>query len=1381
MPKPFWKCWLISLILASIAVPCLAGDDPPPWEAKRFSEDTASLYTAASQVHVPAGSNVVVLYEEQRCQFDSEGRSIQTWYIVYKVLSQQGAEQWGEASNYWEPWHEEQPVLRARVITPDHAVHLLDPKTITNNPAKEDQNDVFSDRQVVRAPLPAIAPGSFVEEEHVTKETSPISGAGTLSYFTFAQGVPSQRMRLVLEFPSSLPLRYTTELLPEMKPERKEENGLVTITFDRGPAESFDRAEDFVPSDVPIYARVWYSTGSSWQRIAQDYAKVIDQRIAKDDVSALVGKLTTGKSSREAKTTALLQYLDNEVRYTGIEFGEAAFTPHALSETLSHRYGDCKDKSVLLVAMLRTAGIPAFPALLNVDNHPDLPPELPGMGLFDHMIVYVPGSPDFWIDATDEYARLGQLPAGDQGRLALVVRPESESLIRIPVTPSGDNLLLQKREFYLAEYGPARVIQISQPHGSLESEYRANYADKDNKDRRKQLTEYMHSQYLAEKLDRVDPSDSADISKQFELALEAGKAKRGFTDLDVAVVAIRLDTLFERLPEELQQREKEEPKSGESPADKPKKPRTTDYQLPSAFVTEWDYQVVPPFGFQPKPLPKDAKLSLGPALLTETFSVDKNGIVHGVIRFDSVKSRFNISEATELRNQVAQTLAGAPILISFEPAGQALLTLGKVRESMEAFRSSITTHPKEAVHHLQLARALLSVGLGDAARAEAQTAVKLEPNWAPAQETLADICQYDLVGRKFRLGSDYSQAAAAYRAAQKLDPDDKSITGNLGILLEFNKYGERYGSGAQLKEAIAEYNKLKPEDLAGLGLQNNPPFAMVYAGEYAEARKHAESLNPQPLVVIASVEAAVNGSAAGIAEARKRAAAEAAFKQILANSATILMRLQKYSEAGDFLENSASGDNASNTAAFAANLRKARPHAEMHFNNDPAGVVLRFFVGVVDGSLTVDQFKLLGSHNARLVMNRTDSDDLKQAMGFGGQFRSQFSRSGLPVEAMIDMVIQLIESKTEGTDASGYRVTLRAPGAQTLIMFVVKEDGEYKILDSVERPNSVALEVLDRLAAGDLAGARALLDWVRDAQHLVGGDDPFAGYAFPRFWTKGKEATAGQMKLAAAALLAEKKETAEEGITILDAARASAASDTEKLNLLLGLRYGYIQLNQYAKLLEIANQLADQDPQSKILFLNREFSLRGLGRTEEADRFAQERLQKLPEDLDAMRELYLNAVARNNFTQARERLHRIIDSGKAEANDLNSLAWNSLFIPDVKQEDLDAALKSAQLSQNSPQILHTLGSLYAEAGKVKEAREVLVQAMDLANLDEPSSIYWYAFGRIAEQCGEVEIARADYERVEKPKNPLDIPNSTYQLAQNRLKVLGVTPNTKPAK
>ncbi len=125
-----------------------------------------------------------------------------------------------------------------------------------------------------------------------------------------------------------------------------------------------------------------------------------------------------------------------------------------------------------------------------------------------------------------------------------------------------------------------------------------------------------------------------------------------------------------------------------------------------------------------------------------------------------------------------------------------------------------------------------------------------------------------------------------------------------------------------------------------------------------------------------------------------------------------------------------------------------------------------------------------------------------------------------------------------------------------------------------------------------------------------------------------------------------------------------------------------------------------------------------------------------------------------------------------DAELLNESAWLALYTGKVDDKDIAAGIKATQLSKDNPHILHTLACLYAEAGKTKEARDLLLKSMDDLNLDEPNDDYWYALGRIAEQYGERDIAMADYRKLEKPKQVLEIPTSTYELAQMRLKAMG---------
>ena len=82
-----------------------------------------------------------------------------------------------------------------------------------------------------------------------------------------------------------------------------------------------------------------------------------------------------------------------------------------------------------------------------------------------------------------------------------------------------------------------------------------------------------------------------------------------------------------------------------------------------------------------------------------------------------------------------------------------------------------------------------------------------------------------------------------------------------------------------------------------------------------------------------------------------------------------------------------------------------------------------------------------------------------------------------------------------------------------------------------------------------------------------------------------------------------------------------------------------------------------------------------------------------------------------------------------------------------------------------------MASLYADVGKTTEARQVLLQAMDVGGLEEPNEESWYVFGRIAEQFGVHDAATADYRRLKAPEAGDASPVSTYLLAQRRLKAL----------
>jgi tetratricopeptide (TPR) repeat protein len=435
-------------------------------------------------------------------------------------------------------------------------------------------------------------------------------------------------------------------------------------------------------------------------------------------------------------------------------------------------------------------------------------------------------------------------------------------------------------------------------------------------------------------------------------------------------------------------------------------------------------------------------------------------------------------------------------------------------------------------------------------------------------------------------------------------------------------------------------------------------------------------------------------------------------------------------------------------------------------------MVKRAFLMAMDPDLTQVKLEAILSRNGLIVLRGQDADEKRKTIDAGRQLNSQLARQGSSLDVTTDILMQAFDPKGEGDDTTGYRDKLQIPGGARSTFFVVKEDGQYKLLDTDEKPSAIGLEILERIKTGDLRGAKVLLDWLREDSHLEGGDDPLGGPGFPRFWIKGQAADARKMELAAASLLVGYKGTSAQGVKLLEQELKDASSDREKPNILLALARGYANEDRYAELLQVSSQLVKQVPESKSAFLENIMALIQLKRYDEAIALADERLKLLEGDTDALRMKVLVESSRSDFVAARALARKMVDQGKGDAELLNEIAWFALFTGKVSDDDIATAIKSTQMAKDNPHILHTLACLYAETGKTKEARDLLMHSMDELSLDEPDDDYWYAFGRIAEQYGERDAAIANYRKLQKPKQPMALPSSSYQLAQTRLKVLG---------
>lgn len=142
------------------------------------------------------------------------------------------------------------------------------------------------------------------------------------------------------------------------------------------------------------------------------------------------------------RAAAALRWVQREIRYLGIEVGANSHAPTPPAAVIARRFGDCKDKTLLTVTLLRALGLQAEPALVHTELKQGVQDGLPRPTAFNHVIVRLRlDGKTYWLDPTraPQPGRLDDLSQPDWG-MALLVAPDTTSL---EVMNAGDASLLR--------------------------------------------------------------------------------------------------------------------------------------------------------------------------------------------------------------------------------------------------------------------------------------------------------------------------------------------------------------------------------------------------------------------------------------------------------------------------------------------------------------------------------------------------------------------------------------------------------------------------------------------------------------------------------------------------------------------------------------------------------------------------------------------------------------------------------------------------------------------------------------------------------------------------------------------------------------------------
>jgi tetratricopeptide (TPR) repeat protein len=1345
----------VAVFAAVVSLCCTVLFASDPWDAAPFSSDPKELITAAEKV--PSDGGFVVLLDEAHYSFEADGKSHTTQRHMFRIVDDSAVDGLGTIEVPWAPWYDDRPTVQARVVSKDGTVHTLDAKAITEAPSREDL-DIFSDNRVLRAPLPGVAVGSVIEYVIDFNGNNPIADAGASDMFLFGGYAPTQRSRMIIEGPASLEPKLVNKT--DLQAKTEEKNGRRIMTFESGRIEGRKDFEAFLPFDVIPLPYIAFSTGSSWRNLATRYSEIVDRQIAGSDLKKFVHDAIGNATDRREVIARSLAAVEKNVRYAGVEVGESSIVPRPPRTVLGNKYGDCKDKATLLVAMLRESGIAAHVALLRAGVDFDVHSELPGMGRFNHAIVRVDATANdaaMWVDPTDDFAHAGDLPSQDQGRLALIAASDTSSLTKTPETPSIANKYAETRIYTLPEDGKAHVTEISETvTGSEDSFQRHYYAESDRTKYREQIENYVKSYYSAKKLEKIEATDPHDLTKPFRVTIEASEAETGIARDGDAAVALHPANLLNWLPYPIRN-------YGDDHAEESRRKRVGEFVFPAAGLREWTYHVVPPPGYAVRTLPPNETTKLGTTTLTKEFTSQPDGTVVALLRFDSGPRRISAAEFEETRAAMKKIFETKPIIIGFDLIGQAKLNAGDVTAALAEFRKLATLHPKEAQHHIEIARALLVGGLGDAAREEIHRAVALEPSNAHAQFALAGILEYDLLGRLLRKGCDIDGALAALRTAKEIDPKNAEYRGTLAKLLTYGTDGTEYGPGAKLDEAIAEFRAIGKDigEKEGKQFEGDLMTTLAHANRFADMKDLARTIQDAQLRETGRIVAvaATDGSAAAV---RELGAFDAATRRQYAQTiGQMLLNLRLYPQATEMYELSTQGaPNASTARPFIEALRKTKRIEELPLDEkDPRAIVQKMILAMVRNDMPT--LKTLFAFDLKPASDDEEDDPLTAMRGLT-------TGATMPPAVIGDLSFATMRVQSDGNDKSGYRVRVRSEnGINMPALFVVRQNGQYVIRATTSTVDTIGAAVLALADAGELESARMWLNWVREDVQAGGGDDPLRGVPFASLWPKDNAAAnADEIRIAAASLMLRKGQ--ERALTLLLAQR-DTANDHTKTWIDVSLGAAYTDRKDWKSVVPIAERLTTAYPDSDNAFRMHVFALSLSGRTAEAEELAKKRLARKPKDDEALRALSSNAAKARDYASAAKYAEQLVDELSPTQNDYNNAAWFELFAGNVAHAMENARRATAEESQTSAAALHTLATLYAETGKNIEARDALLRTLDKSRRDQPDSSDWYVLGRMAENYGVRDAALAAYKRVDKKEND---GASVWELAQRRLAVMG---------
>jgi transglutaminase-like putative cysteine protease len=368
----------------------------------------------------------------------------------------------------FEPSYQSLAIHFIKIIRGGQTIEALRPAEIKVIQKEDDLNEqLYNGTTQAVIFLNDVRVGDVVDYAYTVTGNNPVFGGRFSDGFYLADSEPVQTLRIRILAPGDRPLHFgnsAPNAQPKVSPLGKE-------------TEYFWERSDVPAVDIEDSTPGWFNN-LPWVAVSefQDWPAVVQWALPLYQVNEPLATEVKAKSDGwlnqlprpEQRMIAALRFVQQEIRYLGIELGSYSHQPNPPSRTLARRFGDCKDKSLLLAAILSYMHIDNAVALVNTDARHAIADWQPSPQAFDHVIVRARvGEKTYWLDATNDSQRgdfehYYELPY----ERALVLRADTSGLETIPaLVVNSPTTLIREHYAIRNDQSPASLTVTSTYRG----------------------------------------------------------------------------------------------------------------------------------------------------------------------------------------------------------------------------------------------------------------------------------------------------------------------------------------------------------------------------------------------------------------------------------------------------------------------------------------------------------------------------------------------------------------------------------------------------------------------------------------------------------------------------------------------------------------------------------------------------------------------------------------------------------------------------------------------------------------------------------------------------------------------------------------------------